>query len=97
MKKIVLLAVVIAATSFASCKKDYKCECTRTMTSTSTNGVSGTVSNATTVSTREISKTGKKTATAMCGNSTDVTTSTTTVGGTDYVTTTNYASTCSLK
>lgn len=97
MKKIVLLAVVIAATSFASCKKAATCECTRTMTSTNTNGVSGTVSNSKTVTTREISKTGKKTAAAMCGNSTDVTTSTSTIGGTDYVTTTNYASTCAIK
>lgn len=97
MKKITLLAAVVIAASFASCKKAAKCECTRSMTSTSTNGVSGTTSNAVTVSTREISKTGKKTAAAMCGNSTDVTTSTSTIGGTDYVTTTNYASTCSVK
>lgn len=28
MKKITLLAAVIIAASFASCKKDYTCECT---------------------------------------------------------------------
>jgi hypothetical protein len=30
MKKITLLAAVIAAFTFASCKKDYTCECTAT-------------------------------------------------------------------
>ena len=29
MKKVTLLAVVIIAASFASCKKDYTCECTQ--------------------------------------------------------------------
>jgi hypothetical protein len=29
MKKIALFAVVLIATSFASCKKNYTCECTK--------------------------------------------------------------------
>ena len=98
MKKITLLAAVVIAVSFASCKKAAKCECTRSMTSTSTDGVSGTPSNAVTVSTREISKTSKKTAAAICGNSTEVTTSSfTNFSGGTSVTTNNYSSTCSIK
>lgn len=31
MKKITLLAAVIIAASFASCKKEYTCECTTTI------------------------------------------------------------------
>lgn len=31
MKKITLLAVALVAISFASCKKDYTCECTSTV------------------------------------------------------------------
>ncbi len=96
MKKIVLLAVVIAATSFASCKKAYKCECTRTKTGETYNGVAvplvGGVSTQT--ETREISKSSKKSATAMCGNSTDTDTYTSTGGN---VTIDSYATTCSLK
>jgi hypothetical protein len=39
MKKITLLAAVVVAFTFASCKKDYTCECTF-----SGNGFSGSVS-----------------------------------------------------
>lgn len=39
MKKITLLAAVVVAFTFASCKKDYTCECTF-----SGNGLSGTAS-----------------------------------------------------
>jgi len=32
MKKLTLLAAVVIAASFASCKKDYTCSCTTTVT-----------------------------------------------------------------
>lgn len=97
MKKIILLDAVVTVASFASCKKAYKCECSTQETSVSTNGNPGTPSNAVTVSTREISKTSKKNAQALCGNSTDVTTSSYTTFGTTYVTTSNSSTTCTLK
>ena len=100
MKKITLLAAVLVAVSFASCKKAAKCECTTT-SSTTKNGIPQTtspyVSNSQ-VTTTEISKTSKKTAAAMCGNTTDVATRTESYPGTStdvYVTTTS--STCSIK
>jgi hypothetical protein len=37
MKKITLLAAVVIAASFASCKKDYTCVCTVTSGGVSTN------------------------------------------------------------
>lgn len=95
MKKITLLVAVIVATSFASCKKAAKCECTTT-TSSVTNGVPDTMpagwSN-TTTSTREISKTGKKTAAALCGNTTTTSSDT----GPSYTKVTTTSSTCSIK
>jgi hypothetical protein len=97
MKKTIFLIAVIIATSFASCKKAYKCECSTSETSSSTNGVPNTVSDAVSVNTREISKSSKKSATAQCGNSTDVTTSSFQDFGTTYVTTSNSSTTCSLK
>jgi len=49
MKKITLLTVVLAAMSFASCKKDYTCECTTTaagITSTASVTINDTKKNA---------------------------------------------------
>jgi len=36
MKKVILFAAAIIATSLASCKKDYTCECTTTESSNGT-------------------------------------------------------------
>lgn len=38
MKKITLLAAVIVAISFASCKKDYTCECSVTVNGVTASG-----------------------------------------------------------
>jgi polyisoprenoid-binding protein YceI len=46
MKKITLLAVAALAMTFASCKKDYTCECKVTSTASGTN-VTSTTSGAT--------------------------------------------------
>ncbi|MES2515878.1 MAG: hypothetical protein V4580_17115 [Bacteroidota bacterium] len=54
MKKITLLAAVVIAASFASCKKDYTCVCTGT-----NNGVSGSY-------TYDLGKIKKKDAKASC-------------------------------
>ena len=98
MKKIILLASVITVASFASCKKAAKCECTTTVTSYTSNGVDvlGNQSQ-TTVTTRDISKTSKKTAAAMCGGGTDVQTSTSTSGGTTYTDILSSSTTCAIK
>lgn len=63
MKQITLLSLICIAIGYTACKKEYKCECTTVD------------SYGTTVSTREISKTSKNNAKAMCGNSTEVYTS----------------------
>jgi len=93
-----LLAAVISVASFASCKKAATCECTTTVTSYTENGVNilGTQSQ-TTVSTREIAKTSKKTAAAICGNSTTTDTQTYTSGGTTYSDVMTSSSTCAIK
>ncbi len=54
MKKITLLAAVIVAASFASCKKNYTCTCSGTY-----NGVSGTY-------TYDLGKIKKKDAKSSC-------------------------------
>ena len=97
MKKIILLASVITVASFASCKKAATCECTTTVTSETYNGVNSMgTSSQTTVETREISKTSKKTAAAICGNGT--TTSTYNSGGSSSNTSiTNSSTTCAIK
>jgi len=97
MKKIILLASVITVASFASCKKAATCECTTTVTSQTYNGVNSMgTSSQTTVNTREISKTSKKTAAAICGNGTE--TSTYNSGGSSSNTQiTNSSTTCAIK
>ena len=98
MKKIMLLAAVVSVASFASCKKAATCECTTTVTSYTENGVNilGTQSQ-TTVETRQISKTDKKTAAAMCGNSTTTDTQSYTSGGSSYTDIMNSSTTCAIK
>jgi hypothetical protein len=59
MKKSIL-SITLVAMYFVSCKKAYKCECT---TEDSYSKV---------VNTKDISKTSKKNAQAICGNSTSV-------------------------
>lgn len=97
MKKIILLASVITVASFASCKKAAKCECTTTVTSQTYNGTNSMGNQTqTTVSTRDISKTSKKTAEAICGGGT--TTDTYNSGGTSSNTSiTNSSTTCAIK
>ena len=64
MKKINILAAVAYVLILSSCKKPYTCECTTIY------------SDGTVVSKRDISKTSKKTAKAICGGGTDVYTET---------------------
>ena len=56
MKKLPILGIAAMLLSLVSCKKAYTCECTTTY------------DNDVVVSTRDISKTSKKTAEAICGN-----------------------------
>ncbi len=85
MKKIVLLAVVIIASSFASCKKDRTCECTYTSSGT-TNVTSHTSSTV-------IKKVKKSDAKYLCTK--DVYTYTSTSGNTSNTSTST--SDCKLK
>ena len=97
MKKIILLASVITVASFASCKKAATCSCTTTVNTQTYNGVNSMVNQTqTTVSTREISKTSKKTAAAICGNGTDETTFVDSNGTTDTQITKS-STTCAIK
>jgi hypothetical protein len=82
MKRIVVLITVGIALGLPSCKKAYTCECT---SSDSFNTV---------VTTREISKTGKKTAEAICG---DYTTVYTPVNSGSGSTTLTESTNCALK
>ena len=68
MKKIVLLASVIVATSFASCKKDRTCECTYT--------TSGTTNVSSHTSSTVIKKVKKSDAKYLCTKDTETTTNT---------------------
>jgi hypothetical protein len=61
MKKLSVLAIAFTVIGLASCKKAYTCECVTTYTSGET-----------LTSTREISKTSKKNAEAICGSGKDV-------------------------
>ena len=98
MKKIILLASVITVASFASCKKTAKCECTTTITSYTSNGVDVLGNQTqTTVSTRDIAKTSKKTAAAICGGGTTTQTQTSTSGSTTYTDIMNTSTTCAIK
>ena len=98
MKKIILLASVITVASFASCKKAVKCECTTTVTSQTYNG-SNSMGNSTmtNVSTRDIAKTSKKTAAAICAGGTETETYTNPSGSTTNTQITNSSTTCAIK
>jgi hypothetical protein len=98
MKKIILLASVITVASFASCKKAATCECTITETKT-VNGTAQTQANTTTTrtNTREIAKTGKKTAEAMCGNYEDIKTDVYSNAGFTQTTVTKTNGACAIK
>lgn len=85
MKKITLLAAVVVAISFASCKKDRTCECTYTQTGT-TNVTSHTSSTV-------ITKVKKSDAKYLCGK--EVETYTSTNGSVSN--TSSYTSDCKLK
>ncbi|MES2763386.1 MAG: hypothetical protein V4677_14325 [Bacteroidota bacterium] len=95
MKKITLLAAVLVAVSFASCKKEAKCECTTTLSGVTSNGVPQNLGSytETTVTTKEISKTSKKNAAAMCGNEATTTTQHDSSGDDIYT----YSTACSIK
>ncbi len=97
MKKLTLLAFITLSISITSCKKAYQCECVSKETSSTTNGVANPVSNNSSTSTREISKTSKKNAQANCGNSTEVNTTSVSFAGTSIVTVSNVTKTCTLK
>lgn len=98
MKKIILLASVITVASFASCKKAVKCECTTTVTSQTYNG-SNSLGNTTmtNVSTRDIAKTSKKTAEAICAGGTSTDTYSQPSGSTTNTQITNSSTTCAIK
>lgn len=59
MKKIILLAAVVALTT-ASCKKERSCSCTVTSTSTTTIGSSSSTSSSTSTNKRTAEKDTKK-------------------------------------
>ncbi|MCE3258862.1 MAG: hypothetical protein K0S12_503 [Bacteroidetes bacterium] len=85
MKQLSILPLLLIGASLASCKKDYKCECT-------TNYSSGK-----SVSTREIAKATKKTATAICGDYQEVYTDTYNSGSGTVTYTETYNTNCELK
>lgn len=95
MKKLSLLAITLISASVASCKKDYVCECVTVGTSTS--GSTTVNNNAVVVTKRDISKTNKKTAEAICGNYTQTSSSSYMVQGTMYSFSDVETSTCGLK
>lgn len=84
MKKITYFIIAVFVITYTACKKDYKCECT-------TVGPSGT-----TVTTKDISKTSKSTAKAICGSSTEVYTSSYSSGSSTSNSQTSITN-CSLK
>jgi len=57
MKQVIILAIAAVTLTVSSCKRAYSCECT------SVNSIGGT-----TITKRDISKTSKKTAQAICGS-----------------------------
>ena len=65
MKKITLLAIIVAAASFTACKKDRTCTCTETTTTVRTGYGAGTTTDAYTYS-KVIQKSSKGTARANC-------------------------------
>lgn len=83
MKNLSLLCIATAMISLASCKKEYTCECT-------TNYDDDKI-----VTTRDISKTSKSTAEAICGNYSEADTYTNFSPA--NVTTDTYMTTCALK
>jgi hypothetical protein len=95
MKKLTLLAIACLAISFASCKKDYVCQCTTVGTNYS--GSNTITSPGVVITKREISKTSKKNAEAICGNSVQTTTSSYVQQGVTYSFSDVQTSTCALK
>lgn len=83
MKNLSILCIATAMISLASCKKAYTCECTTNYGSDKT------------VTTRDISKTSKGTAEAICGNSSQADTYTNFSPA--NTTTDTYVTTCTLK
>jgi hypothetical protein len=85
MKKIILLAAVVATASFASCKKDRTCECTYTNSgsTTMTSHTSSTV----------LTKVKKSDAKYLCTKDNEMTSNTS--GST--TTSSTYVSDCKLK
>lgn len=96
MKKITLLAIVIAATSFASCKKDRTCSCTMNVNTVRT-GYGASTDNFSFVYTKTIQKSSKGDARANCLSTkyTDVTSGGS--GSFAYTDTETTEETCSLK
>ncbi len=83
--KITFLAIALFTIMVSSCKKAYTCQCTTTDPYGSS------------VSTRDISKTSKNTAEAICGNSSDVYTQAFNSGSGTATSTYNSITSCSLK
>jgi hypothetical protein len=95
MKKLTLLAVTCLAISFASCKKDYVCQCTTVGTSSS--GSNTIASSGVVITKRDISKTSKKNAEAICGNYVQTTSTSYNSQGVTYTFSDVQTSTCALK
>lgn len=95
MKKITLLAITCLALSVVSCKKDYVCQCTTVGSNSSGSGTA--VSAGVIVTKRDISKTNRKTAEAICGNYTETISSSYVSQGVTYTFSNISTSTCSLK
>lgn len=99
MKKTALIFIASFGIFFTSCKKEYTCECTTTSLNSTVNGVPQQTGSAKKVSIRGISKTSKKNAKAICGNSTDTYTNTyyDSQSGTSYNSTSTETTKCKLK
>lgn len=101
MKKLVLFVAVVAAASFASCKKDRTCTCDWTSTQTQVTTISGggTTTDVTTDSgTNEVVYTKAKKGDARAACLSYTTTDENSYSGSGYTvtTTTDYEATCSL-
>jgi hypothetical protein len=95
MKTITLAAIACLAITVVSCKKDYVCQCTTVGSSysgSSTSSYPGVI-----VTKRDIPKTSKKTAEAICGDYVQTTSSSYTSQGVTYTFSDIQTSTCSLK
>lgn len=95
MKTITLAAIASLAISVVSCKKDYTCQCTTVGSSSS--GSATFASPAVVTTKRDIPKTSRKTAEAICGDYTQTASSSYTSQGVTYTFTDIQTTSCKVK